>query len=89
MNNRRSKTKIVEVTPYRLESGYSDFRHPDEVKFSTKIEDDFKRRDFTINAIAVSLSKGAIKDVIDLYGVLKDIKDKVYKDSRKSSGSLL
>jgi tRNA nucleotidyltransferase (CCA-adding enzyme) len=71
--------KIVEVTPYRLESGYSNFRHPDEVKFSTNIEDDLKRRDFTINAVAVSLSNGAIKDVIDLYGGLKDIKDKIIR----------
>lgn len=31
--------KIVEVTPYRLESSYSDHRHPDEVKFSKSIED--------------------------------------------------
>ncbi len=69
--------KVVEVTPYRLETGYSDFRHPDEVKFSTKLEDDLKRRDFTVNAIAISLSKGAIKDIVDLYGGLQDIKDKV------------
>jgi tRNA nucleotidyltransferase (CCA-adding enzyme) len=71
--------KVVEVTPYRLESAYTDFRHPDEVKFSTKLEDDLKRRDFTINAIAVTLSKGAIKDVIDLYGGIKDIKDKILR----------
>jgi tRNA nucleotidyltransferase (CCA-adding enzyme) len=69
------KLKVVEVTPYRLESGYSNFRHPDQVKFSNKLEDDLKRRDFTVNAIAVSLSHGAIKDVIDLYEGLKDIKD--------------
>jgi tRNA nucleotidyltransferase (CCA-adding enzyme) len=68
--------KIVEVTPYRLESGYSNFRHPDEVKFSTKLEDDLMRRDFTMNAIAIRLSNGSIKDVIDLYEGLKDIKDK-------------
>ncbi|HEY4503539.1 MAG TPA: HD domain-containing protein [Candidatus Paceibacterota bacterium] len=68
--------RIVEVTPYRLESVYSDFRHPNEVKFSTKLEDDLKRRDFTINAIAMSLSKGAIKDIVDLYGGIKDIKDR-------------
>ncbi len=69
----------VEVTPYRLESKYTDRRHPDEVKFSEKIEDDLKRRDFTVNAIAVSLSNGAIKDIIDLYEGFQDIKDKVIK----------
>jgi putative nucleotidyltransferase with HDIG domain len=68
--------KIVEVTPYRLESVYSDRRHPDQVHFSDKVEDDLKRRDFTINAVAVSLSKGSIKDIIDLYGGFSDIKDK-------------
>lgn len=66
----------IEVTPYRLESGYSDKRHPDSVKFSDSIEDDLKRRDFTANAIAVSLSNGAIKDIIDLYRGFNDIKDK-------------
>ncbi|MDP3962446.1 MAG: CCA tRNA nucleotidyltransferase [bacterium] len=73
------RLRVVEVTPYRLETGYSDFRHPDEVKFSTKLEDDLKRRDFTINAIAVSLSNGAIKDIVDLYGGFKDIKDKIVR----------
>ena len=71
--------KIVEVTPYRLESEYSDSRHPDEVKFSKKIEDDLKRRDFTINAIAVSLSNGAIKDIVDLYSGFQDIKDRLIR----------
>ncbi len=78
-NTENETLKIVEVTPYRLESSYTDHRHPDEVKFSKSIEDDLKRRDFTINAIAMSLSKGAIKDIVDLYGGLKDIKDKTIK----------
>lgn len=80
-----STLKNVEITPYRLESGYSDRRHPDAVKFSDKIEDDLKRRDFTINAIAVSLSKGAVKDMIDLYGGFQDIKDKVVKTVGEAS----
>ena len=71
--------RAIEVTPYRLESGYSDRRHPDQVKFSEKIEDDLKRRDFTVNAMAVSLSDGAIKDIIDLYGGFADIKDKTIR----------
>jgi len=69
----------VEVTPYRLESGYSDRRHPDTIKFSDKLEDDLKRRDFTMNAIGLSLSKGAIKDMVDLFGGLSDIKDKTIR----------
>src|SRR3989344_7667549 len=60
---------IVEVTPYRIEAKYSDFRHPDEVKFSKKLEDDLKRRDFTINALALD-SKGHL---MDMFGGIKDI----------------
>lgn len=71
--------KNIEITPYRLESGYSDRRHPDSVKFSDKIEDDIKRRDFTVNAMAISLSDGAIKDIIDLSGGFADLKDKIIR----------
>lgn len=69
----------VEVTPYRTEKGYTDRRRPDEVSFSDNLEDDLQRRDFTMNAIAVNLSKGAIKDIVDLYGGFKDIKDRVIR----------
>lgn len=77
--------RTIEVTPYRLESRYSDRRHPDHVKFSDKIEDDLKRRDFTINAIAASLSKSAIKDIIDLYGGFSDLKTKTLRTVGKPS----
>ncbi len=70
------KLKVVEVTPYRLEGGYSDNRHPDNVVFSQKIEDDIQRRDFTVNSLAYSVSKG---DIIDLYDGKKDIKDKIIR----------
>jgi len=71
-----TKYHIIEVTPYRTEAKYSDFRHPDEVKFSKNIEDDLKRRDFTINALAYNVEKGQI---IDLYKGQEDIKDKVIR----------
>ena len=45
--------KVVEVTTYRTESAYSDKRHPDEVKFAATLDEDLKRRDFTMNAIAM------------------------------------
>ena len=73
--NLEHKTCIIEVTPYRIEAKYSDFRHPDEVKFSDKLEDDLKRRDFTVNAMALS-SKGQL---IDLFGGVKDIENKTLK----------
>ena len=49
--------KIVEVTPFRLEGGYSDKRRPDSVSFEATLEDDLERRDFTINAIALDVEK--------------------------------
>jgi tRNA nucleotidyltransferase (CCA-adding enzyme) len=55
----------VEITPYRLETGYKDKRHPDKVSFSSNIDDDLKRRDFTINAMAYDLDKGQLKDNFD------------------------
>ena len=61
--------KVIEVTPYRLEGKYSDARRPDSVIFSQKIEDDLKRRDFTINALAYD-GKGQL---LDLYDGIKDI----------------
>jgi tRNA nucleotidyltransferase (CCA-adding enzyme) len=67
---------VVEVTPYRLESKYSDSRHPDAVKFSQNIEDDLKRRDFTINALAYNVSRDTL---VDNFDGLKDIKDKVLR----------
>lgn len=71
--------KSIEVTPYRTESSYSDRRHPDEVKFSNKIEDDLKRRDFTINAVAINLYNGAIKDIVDLYSGISDTRAKIIR----------
>ncbi|HEY4502520.1 MAG TPA: CCA tRNA nucleotidyltransferase [Candidatus Paceibacterota bacterium] len=62
--------KIVEVTPYRIEGMYSDSRRPDSVLFSNNLEDDLKRRDFTINAIAYHAVKG---DLVDPYGGQDDI----------------
>ncbi len=64
--------KVVEVTPYRIEGTYSDKRRPDDVRFSEKLEDDLKRRDFTVNAIAYDPHNG---HVVDLYNGQEDIKD--------------
>lgn len=68
--------RVIEVTPYRTESGYSDGRHPDVVTFVSDIEIDLSRRDFTINAIAYDPRNNTIKD---LFNGQKDIKDKVIR----------
>ncbi len=68
--------KVIEITPYRSEGAYTDKRRPDSVSFHGKLEDDLKRRDFTINAIAYDDSKGQLKDIFE---GLKDIQDKVIR----------
>ncbi len=54
--------KVVEATPFRTEGPYSDARRPDEVRFTSHIEDDLKRRDFTINALAFNPTKTKMLD---------------------------
>ncbi len=51
----------IEITTYRAESGYSDHRHPDAVRFSDSLEEDLARRDFTMNAIAMD-ARGQLRD---------------------------
>ena len=51
----------VEVTTFREDGAYSDLRRPDEVSFKTSIEEDVKRRDFTINAMYMD-ADGVIHD---------------------------
>ncbi len=59
-----------EVTTYRIDGDYEDGRHPKEVTFTASLEEDLKRRDFTINAMAYNESQG----LVDIYGGLADIK---------------
>lgn len=58
-----------EITTFRTESTYKDFRRPDEVTFVRSLNEDLKRRDFTMNAIAMD-EEGQLNDP---YGGLKDI----------------
>lgn len=67
---------IVEVTPYRTETGYSDKRRPDLVAFGDNLEEDLARRDFTINAIALDDSKGQL---VDPYKGQEDVRAKVLR----------
>ena len=64
-----------EITTFRSDGAYSDGRHPDTVEFSKDIRVDLARRDFTMNALAYSPSKG----IIDEFGGLDDIKNRVIK----------
>jgi len=77
LENKEDKpTHVIEITPYRLEASYSDSRHPDEVRFSTHLEDDLKRRDFTINAIAYDPTENML---VDKFDGQKDLEKKTIK----------
>jgi len=65
----------LEITAFRTESSYSDGRHPDSVAFTRSLETDLSRRDFTINAIAYSPTRG----LVDLYGGQYDIDHKILR----------
>ena len=68
--------KMVEVTPYRTESKYTDKRHPDKVEFGKRLEEDLMRRDFTINALALNVKTD---NVIDLFQGKKDFKEELIR----------
>ncbi len=65
----RHAHQSYEVTTFRTDGDYSDQRHPDSVEFMQTIDEDLKRRDFTMNALA--MDKEGI--IIDLFGGQKDI----------------
>jgi len=55
-NSEDESLKVIEITPFRTESKYSDKRRPDSVEWVETIEEDLDRRDFTINAMAVDIN---------------------------------
>ncbi len=58
-----------EVTTYRVDGDYEDGRHPKDVTFTASLEEDLKRRDFTINAMAYNDTAG----LVDMFGGAEDI----------------
>lgn len=65
----------VEVTTFRVDGDYMDSRHPEHVSFTRSLEEDIKRRDFTINALALS----AEGTVIDYCGGVKDLRSRLLR----------
>lgn len=64
-----------EVTTYRVDGKYEDGRHPKEVIFTASLEEDLKRRDFTINAMAYNDTRG----LVDLFGGEQDLQNGIIK----------
>ncbi len=67
---REGEAPVVEVATFRSDIGYSDGRHPDEVRFSQDPREDVARRDFTINGMLLDPVSGA---VLDYVGGRKDL----------------
>jgi tRNA nucleotidyltransferase (CCA-adding enzyme) len=70
---------VFEITTFRSEGSYSDFRRPDFVTWGETIEEDLKRRDFTMNAMALRLIKEDKYELIDLFGGKQDLENKLIK----------
>lgn len=82
-DSKKDSLKHVEVTPYRADMSYTDKRHPDAVSFVRTIEEDLRRRDFTINALAIQIPESGVQrldfKVVDLFGGQKDIEEKLIR----------
>ena len=66
---------VVEITTFRTEGAYKDNRHPDWVAFVPNVEADLARRDFTVNAMAWSPSRG----FADPFGGRNDLRNKMLR----------
>jgi tRNA nucleotidyltransferase (CCA-adding enzyme) len=67
--------EVVEITTYRTEGEYADNRHPGWVAFVDNIEADLARRDFTVNAMAYSPTRG----FADPFGGREDLKNRILR----------
>jgi len=69
------KGEPIEVTTYRTEGIYTDHRRPDEVRFVKSLPEDLRRRDFTMNALAMTMDG----ELIDLFGGEADMTNRVIR----------
>lgn len=83
----RQFNKSYEITTYRCDGKYSDGRHPDEITFANTLEEDLKRRDFTINSFAydflseetLMLDESYFKDLE--HGIIRTVGDPIQRFS--------
>jgi putative nucleotidyltransferase with HDIG domain len=74
-----NEKNYAEITTFRNEGGYTDFRHPKEVSWGTTLMEDVKRRDFTVNALALKINENGSTEVIDLVGGIDDLNKKLIR----------
>lgn len=71
----RHEEEQYEIAQFRVDSDYSDGRHPDKVIFASTLKEDVIRRDFTINGLAMDSNR----NIIDYVGGVDDIKNKTVR----------
>lgn len=71
----------IEITTFRREGPYLDYRRPSRVDFSSSLEEDVKRRDFTVNALAYHPEEG----LLDYVGGLEDLEKKILRSVGSAS----
>lgn len=69
----------VEITTFRIDGSYTDARHPDSVIFTDRIAEDLARRDFTVNAMAYSPTRG----FVDPFGGREDLERRLLRAVRE------
>lgn len=94
LNEEEKAFDVLDITTFRSESGYSDRRKPDKVVWGESIEEDVKRRDFTINALALKFQDLRFKiqettrvdevveveaEVVDFFGGVSDLEKKLVR----------
>ncbi len=67
---------VFEITTYRSETYVPDSRKPSGIRYGTSLEEDLRRRDFTVNAMAARLPS---LELVDPFGGLRDLRDKVLR----------
>ena len=71
-----NENEVVEVATFRSDIGYSDGRHPDQVRYSKDPQEDVERRDFTINGLLLNPIN---QEVLDFVGGRKDLKSRIIR----------
>lgn len=89
--DKKEEYEIYEITTFRTESNYKDRRRPEKVDWGKSLEEDLKRRDFTINSMAIKVinhdnllianeeKKEVLIELIDLYGGQTDLQNRLIR----------
>lgn len=78
-NDDETDKEYAEITTFRTDHGYTDFRHPGKVEWGTALEEDVKRRDFTVNALAMKILASGDTEVVDFVGGQQDLQNKILR----------